>query len=143
MTEEEWLGVSVSCMYSSRESRKVSDPRSISMSGRFICISLFSFWVLGCRVAEETPKVSSIRITPTEFFSGDLKRLKPHVDFRAACFKVTTQGPVECRGSVEMWCDGERVGISKSEGNLDTNAGEVTLSWRRKSFPRGGTTRLF
>jgi hypothetical protein len=35
----------------------------------------------------------SVRVTPAEFFTGDLKRLKGHLDFRSAvCFKIKIQG---------------------------------------------------
>jgi hypothetical protein len=105
------------------------------MSSRCICISLFAFCLLGCREAEEAPLV---RITPAEFFSGELKRLKPHVDFHAACFKITTSGSVKCRADIEMWCDGKRVDEPRHGAGVDPAAGEVTLSWRKTSDPRTG-----
>ena len=73
-----------------------------------------------------------MKVTPTEFFSGELKRLKEHVDFKAACFKIVTSGHVECRPSVEMWCDGERVDHPSYGFVEDPHAGEVTMSWRRR-----------
>jgi hypothetical protein len=73
-----------------------------------------------------------MRVTPTEFFSGELKRLKPHVDFDAACFKIETRGSVRCRPEIEMWCDGKRVDKPKYGYLRDRGADEVTLSWRRK-----------
>jgi len=78
-----------------------------------------------------------LRITPTEFFSGELKRLKPHVDFSAVCFKITAHGPYRCRPDVEMWCDGERVDHPKYGLRTDKDSEEETFSWRWREARMG------
>jgi hypothetical protein len=103
------------------------------------CLVLFAFALVGGRIEEKKPP--SVRVTPEDFFSGPLKRLKPHVDFNAACFKVTTRGPVRCRPTIEMWCDGERVDNPKYGSVDDPVAGELTLSWRWDG-PRKGPLRF-
>jgi hypothetical protein len=87
---------------------------------------------LALLTAQERPTPAPlIRISPTDFFSGELRRLKDHVDFDAACFKVARRGPVRCGPSLEVWCDGEIVGPGKLGGRGDRLSEEVTLSWRR------------
>src|SRR5262249_24307196 len=71
--------------------------------------------------------------------SGDLIRLKPHIDFQAVCFKVVTRGPLTCYPDIEMWSDGERVDRPKYGADTDPDADELTLSWRRKTDPTGQT----
>jgi hypothetical protein len=72
-----------------------------------------------------------VRVTPAEFFSGELKRLKHHLDFLSAvCFKVKTQGPVSCRPDVEVWCDGERVDLAKYGYTRDDQSDEVNFTVR-------------
>jgi hypothetical protein len=74
----------------------------------------------------------ALQITPAEFFTGELKRLKPHVDFQAACFKIAKQGRVWCLADVQMWCDGVELESDKYVPLVAQDADEVTLSWRRK-----------
>jgi hypothetical protein len=73
-----------------------------------------------------------LRITPTEFFSGELKRLKDHVDFDASCFKLAAGVSARCRPTLELWCDGERVDHPKYGSRDDRHSDEVTVSWRRR-----------
>src|SRR6266852_1722079 len=55
-----------------------------------------------------------VSITPVDFFSGELKRLKGHLDFvSAVCFKIKLEGRARCVPEVEVWCEGERVDIAK------------------------------
>jgi hypothetical protein len=74
----------------------------------------------------------SVRVTPTEFFSAELRRLKPHLDFLAAdAFKIITNGPATLDPDVEVWCDGQRVDHPKHGLGRDDQAGELTLTVRR------------
>jgi hypothetical protein len=98
---------------------------------------LLASWLPGCGGAD---KASGVRVTPDEFFSGELKRLKPHVDFRAACFKIAASRSLECCPELEMYCDGQRVDKPKYGFLRDSGAGEVTLSWRRKKDPETDQT---
>lgn len=105
------------------------------MNTRCLGILLLAYWLSGCSSTDEKP---AVRVTPDEFFSGELKRLKPHVDFQAACFKVAASGTFTCRPDLEMYCDGRRVDKPKYGFNSDPRAGEVTLSWRKKSNAETG-----
>jgi hypothetical protein len=74
----------------------------------------------------------SVRVAPTKFFSGELRRLEAHLDFLSAdAFKVTTEGPVTVVPTVEVWCDSKRVDCTKYGFREDDGAGEVTLTVRR------------
>jgi hypothetical protein len=72
-----------------------------------------------------------VRVTPTEFFSGELKRLKAHVDFLAVCFKVKIEGAVEVRPYVEVWSDGMQVDLGKYGATDGKESDEVTFSLRK------------
>jgi len=80
-------------------------------------------------IAEAEDMVS---ITPVDFFSGELKRLKGHLDFvSAVCFKIKTAAHVKCEPEVEVWCDGERVDIAKYGCDTDSHSDEVSFTLRR------------
>jgi hypothetical protein len=67
-----------------------------------------------------------------DFFSGELKRLQGHLDFMSAvCFKLGFQGPVSCRPSIEMWCDGERVDIAKYGIGKPERTDEISFTLRQ------------
>jgi hypothetical protein len=74
-----------------------------------------------------------VRVTPAEFFSGDLKRLKGHLEFESAvCFKIKIRGAVRIHPDVEMWCDGERVDLPKYGYNRDDQSDELSFTVKRK-----------
>jgi hypothetical protein len=106
-----------------------------------VCVWLISISLAGCqRPAKKTPATADsqgVRITPAEFFTGDLKRLKDHVDFEAVCFKTETHGSLQCDLGIQMWCDGERVDIPKYGSLRDSNTKEISVSWRRERQANG------
>jgi len=72
-----------------------------------------------------------IRITPVEFFSGELKRLKAHHDFLSAvCFKIKTNGDVTCVPDVIMLRDGNRVDRQSYAYKIDNDSDEISLTLR-------------
>ena len=73
-----------------------------------------------------------VSITPVDFFSGELKRLKGHLDFvSAVCFKIKTEGCARCVPELEVWCEGERVDIPKYGFWTDVRSDEVSFTLRR------------
>jgi hypothetical protein len=73
-----------------------------------------------------------VYITPVDFFSGELKRLKGHLDFvSAVCFKIKTEGRVRCVPEAEVWCEGERVDRSNYGFKTDARSDEVSFTLRR------------
>jgi len=73
----------------------------------------------------------TVRVTPTEFFSGALKRLEAHFDHSSAvCFNVRIQGGVTIWPDVEMWCDGKRVDRPRYGTKNDERSDEVTIVLR-------------
>jgi hypothetical protein len=92
--------------------------------------AVVAFGLLALAGCDQAPDV--VEITPTDFFSGDLKRLKPHVDFQAVCFKIKKRATTQCSVEVEMWCDGRRVDRPNFGANRDWDADEVTMSWRKR-----------
>jgi len=97
-------------------------------------ILLCSAACLAIGVAPKTQRESAwnIRVTPTEFFSGELKRLKPHLDFTAAeCFKIKIKGPVELNPDFQLWRNGKRVDIRKYGMRVDKGSDELTFTVRR------------
>jgi len=98
-------------------------------------VSTFSFCAMILILGHATHVVQeksekSLTITPTEFFSGDLKRLKSHVDFKAWCFKIDSPGSLRCRPEIEMWCDGKRVDKGSYGVGQPDSDNELTLSLR-------------
>jgi hypothetical protein len=74
----------------------------------------------------------TIRVTPAEFFSGELKRLEPHHDFGfTACYKVKTEGNVRIRPEVESWREGERIDIGKFLYEINDRSDEISLAVKR------------
>ena len=133
------------------------------MSRRILAILSFSllfacglsFWLssygLQARLLSSPPSASSsgssfetiseakdiVHITPVDFFSGDLKRLKGHLDFVSAiCFKIKTEGRARCVPEVEVWCEGERVDIAKYGVRTDKHSDEVSFTLRRVVNPK-------
>jgi hypothetical protein len=82
------------------------------------------------------PPAYALRLTPAEFFTGELKRLKQHVDFQAVSFKIAKQDHVRCWPDIQMWCDGKRRDSGKYAYQVDWHSDEVSLSWRRKEVGR-------
>jgi hypothetical protein len=73
-----------------------------------------------------------VSITPVDFFSGELKRLKRHLDFVSAlCFKIKTEGRAQCVPEIEVWCEGKRVDIAKYGYETDPRSDEVSFTLRR------------
>jgi len=104
-------------------------------------IAAFCPWLVAVGVGESQtapakrqaePAKGLIRITPTEFFSGELKRLKPHVDFQASCFKIKTEGPLRCWLDIEVWCDGEEIKRGGRGYLDDPTSDEISLSFRQE-----------
>jgi hypothetical protein len=94
-----------------------------------ICLSIG----LALRDGENKP-IYSVRVTPTDFFSGELKRLEHHLDYRSAvCFKFSIQGAVSVWPDVEMWCDGKRVDQRKYGFGGDMRSDEISFMVRQKS----------
>lgn len=72
-----------------------------------------------------------VRITPTDFFSGELKRLKAHHDFTSvACFKIQIEGAVTCEPDVIMLRNGERVDRKSYAYAIDKASDEISLTLR-------------
>jgi hypothetical protein len=75
----------------------------------------------------------TIRVTPAEFFSGELKRLEPHLDFTATLlFKVVIEGSATLEPHVEVWADGDRVDREKYGIRADEQSDEVSFTVRRE-----------
>jgi hypothetical protein len=84
-----------------------------------------------------------IRINPVDFFSGELRRLEPHLEFASAvCFKIEKSDNIECLPEIEMWCDGERVDIAKYGFRSDGIANEITLVLRRLEIGEAGKVQF-
>jgi hypothetical protein len=104
---------------------------------------------LGCgSPAPERPAIPAakpehtIRVTPTDFFSGDLKRLGPHLAFiSAVCFKVKPGGEVRCRPEMELWREGKRIDIPKYGFRTDPTSDEISFTVRRLPPENGDSTR--
>jgi hypothetical protein len=71
----------------------------------------------------------AIRITPVDFFSGDLKRLEDHLDFGhgPSCFKIKGQRWFTCRPEIEVWAEGKRIDISKYASTFTSASDEVSF----------------
>jgi hypothetical protein len=84
------------------------------------------------KTRQQEPKVSySISVTPVNFFSGPIKRLKAHLEFQSAvCFKIKTDGPVSCIPDIELLRNGERVDANKYISEIDESSDEVSLTLR-------------
>ena len=88
--------------------------------------------IIACTLWQDpTKSEQSVQITPIDFFSGELKRLKSHVDFDGVCFKIGGELANQCRPSVEMWCDGKRVDRPKYGIGLPQSDNEISFSWRK------------
>jgi hypothetical protein len=87
--------------------------------------------VSGSCSRRDAPAEGRLLVTATDFFSGDLKRLKAHLDFQGACFKVKATGELRCRPQIELWCDGQRVDeYSRQSYDIDPSSDEVSVSYR-------------
>ena len=86
---------------------------------------------------------NSVRITPTEFFSGELARLKPHVGFKAVCFKIARKGSWTCAPVFEFWKDGEKVFYPGYAFDSNEQSDEITMSWRETPAKKKGDRRYY
>jgi len=70
-----------------------------------------------------------IHVTPEEFFTGELKRLEPHLEMNAACVKLHSTGPpMKLHLSLEEFKNGKPREIARSESAQDEpNEISVTL----------------
>jgi hypothetical protein len=81
----------------------------------------------------------TVRVTPTEFFAGELKRIRPLLDYTSAvCFKVKIDGNVRCRPDIEMWHDGNRVDLQKYLFAVDDHSDEIALTVRELAPDKQG-----
>src|SRR5689334_11538249 len=59
---------------------------------------------------EPDPSTAALRVSPSELFVGDLKRLEPHLRLASGCVRVDFRGPDRMIGQeVELWQGGKRV----------------------------------
>jgi hypothetical protein len=60
--------------------------------------------------AQKTEKKTVIRISPSDLFPGDLRRIAPHLDLTASCcVKVDFEGPKSLKTQVEEWQGGKAI----------------------------------
>jgi hypothetical protein len=82
------------------------------------------------REAEKEPDYA-VRITPTPFFSGELKRLESHLEIGwTACFKIKSGGRATCRPEIEVWSRGHRTDRAKYGARFGQNSDELSFSVR-------------
>ena len=80
--------------------------------------SLAAIPAAGCGSGSTAATV--IRVTPEEFFTGELKRLEPHLEMNAACVKLHSTGPpMKLHLSLEEFNNGKPREIARSESDQD------------------------
>jgi hypothetical protein len=73
----------------------------------------------------------TVKVTPVDFFLGELKRLEAHHDFTSAvCFKIKIEGNVRCAPDVELWREGNRIDLPKYGFIIDDHSDEISFSVR-------------
>ena len=83
---------------------------------------------------------ASIRVSPAELFTGELKRLEPHLGLiSTGCFKVDYDGPeLMLKSQVQVWRDGNPNPPGGSSTRI-TGPCEVSISVREVCEPKGMT----
>jgi hypothetical protein len=66
------------------------------------------FLAAGCHGSQNGPAKTVVRITPEELFTGDLKRLQPHLGLTTGYVKLACDGPgVPAEIAIEIWKNGK------------------------------------
>ncbi len=117
----------------------VSDRKSrIIFKLILACCPLFFF---GCGRRQDSPPgkppEGAIRLSPSELFRGDLKRIEPHLGLTSGCFKVEFAGTDQwVRRRIEVWQNGKARHLSTS-GQPLKGPSEISISVREMDDPRG------
>src|SRR5205823_4330875 len=90
----------------------------------------------GCGRKPATPEpapdsgTAALRVSPSELFTGDLKRLEPHLRLTSGCVRLDFRGPDRMIGvEVELWQGGKPAKwFTRWSGR--TGPGELSVSLR-------------
>lgn len=89
------------------------------------------------------PPAGALRMTAAPFFSGELKRLEPHLGLITGCLRVEYQdSPLSLHLTTEIWRDGKCE--KENDGTMDMTVnepGELTISLREIDGDREGHYR--
>lgn len=78
-----------------------------------------------------------VRLKPEPFFTGEIKRLEPHLGLTVAYYRVEYDGPPQwLKLETETWRDGKRQG-GGSMGTSLTGPGELSVSLKEEDGPSG------
>jgi hypothetical protein len=80
-------------------------------------------------VANPGPPQGIVRVSSSDLFSGDLKRLEPHLGLTSGCVKLEYQGPmVKLKLEPEVWHKGKRERSMGGMGTTLSGPSELSVS---------------
>jgi len=87
---------------------------------------------------QQPPQNGVVRITPCELFTGELKRLEPHLGLTSGCVKLDYNGPaVPIKLRVEVWKNGKVAGEAGILGTTLSGPGEASISLKEATDSKG------
>src|SRR5438477_2011904 len=80
----------------------------------------------------------AVRVSPSELFIGDLKRLEPHLGLTSGCVRLDSGGPALWFGmEVELWQGGKRIKSLGASHRRWEGPGEASISLKEETGPSG------
>ena len=112
----------------------------VGLAGTVIVATWLVVSASGCGSANTGKTV--VRITPEDFFTGDRKRLEPHLEMSGARFKLEQGGPpMGLEVALETWTHGKPQRLSGSGGRSDQFPNEISVSAREMGGASGKEKR--
>jgi hypothetical protein len=106
----------------------------------FAMTSICILSALASQPAQGQDKEHSVQIVPSDLFTGDLKRLEPHLGLTTGCVKLKYEGPeTPMHYVVQVWREGQwkdlnhnKMGTLKGDDEISISVREAVDDGKRK-----------